>query len=78
MCTGLTKVGMPVSDLGVQPEDPTIELGDFYNMLVQDDWWAIRYNVFITNKQTIAFGGRYRDVFSVSRGVLRERTQSHD
>ncbi len=29
-----------------------IELGEFYNMLVQDDWCAIRYNVFITNKQT--------------------------
>ena len=26
-----------------------IELGDFYNMPVQDDWCAIRYNVFITN-----------------------------
>jgi hypothetical protein len=29
-----------------------IELGEFHNMLVQDDWCAIRYNVFITNKKT--------------------------
>jgi hypothetical protein len=29
-----------------------VELGDFYNMLVEDDWCAIRYNVFVTNKQT--------------------------
>ena len=29
-----------------------IELGEFYNMLVQDDWCGIRYKVFITNKQT--------------------------
>jgi hypothetical protein len=29
-----------------------LELGEFYNMLVQDDWCAIRYNVFVTNKQT--------------------------
>jgi hypothetical protein len=29
-----------------------IDLGDFYNMLVQDNWCAIRYKVFITNKQT--------------------------
>jgi hypothetical protein len=29
-----------------------VELGDFYNMLVEDDWCAIRYNVVVTNKQT--------------------------
>lgn len=29
-----------------------IELGDFYNMLVEDDWCAIRYCVYITNKKT--------------------------
>jgi hypothetical protein len=29
-----------------------IELGEFYNMLVEGDWCAIRYNVFVTNKQT--------------------------
>ena len=55
-----------------------IELGDFYNMPVQDDWCAIRYNVFITNMQTVVFGGRYRDIFSITRGVLREIRQSYD
>lgn len=30
-----------------------IELGDFYNVLIQDGWCAIRYKVFITNKQTV-------------------------
>ena len=29
-----------------------IELGEFYNLLIQDEWCAIRYVVFITNKQT--------------------------
>jgi hypothetical protein len=29
-----------------------VELGDFYNMLVVDDWCGIRYNVFVTNKAT--------------------------
>ena len=29
-----------------------MELGDFYNMLVVDDWAAIRYKVNITNKKT--------------------------
>lgn len=29
-----------------------IELGEFHNMLVQDDWCAIRYCVYITNKKT--------------------------
>lgn len=29
-----------------------MELGDFYNMLVVDDWCAIRYSVKITNKKT--------------------------
>ena len=29
-----------------------VELGDFHNMLVQDDWCAIRYSVHITNKKT--------------------------
>lgn len=29
-----------------------VELGDFYNMLVEDDWCAIRYSVHITNKGT--------------------------
>lgn len=29
-----------------------IQLGDFYNMLVQNDWCAIRYSVHITNKKT--------------------------
>jgi hypothetical protein len=29
-----------------------VELGDFHNMLVQDDWCAIRYNVHIVNKRT--------------------------
>ncbi|OOM79318.1 hypothetical protein CLPUN_16880 [Clostridium puniceum] len=29
-----------------------VQLGDFYNMLVQDDWCAIRYSVQITNKKT--------------------------
>lgn len=29
-----------------------MELGDFQNMLVVDDWCAIRYNVYVTNKQT--------------------------
>jgi hypothetical protein len=30
----------------------TIELGEFHNMLVQEDWGAIRYSVYITNKKT--------------------------
>ncbi|MGG7212698.1 hypothetical protein ACQPUY_03655 [Clostridium nigeriense] len=29
-----------------------VELGDFHNMLVQNDWCAIRYSVHITNKKT--------------------------
>lgn len=29
-----------------------MELGEFYNMLVVDDWCAIRYKVHITNKKT--------------------------
>ena len=29
-----------------------VELGDFHNMLVQDDWCAIRYSVHILNKRT--------------------------
>jgi hypothetical protein len=29
-----------------------IELGSFHNMLVVDDWCAIRYSVFVTNKKT--------------------------
>lgn len=29
-----------------------MELGNFYNMLIQDDWCAIRYSVHITNKKT--------------------------
>jgi hypothetical protein len=29
-----------------------VELGDFHNMLVQDDWCAIRYSVHIINKST--------------------------
>ncbi|HWQ73825.1 MAG TPA: nuclear transport factor 2 family protein [Syntrophomonas sp.] len=29
-----------------------VELGDFRNMLVQDDWCAIRYSVHIVNKRT--------------------------
>lgn len=29
-----------------------MELGDFYNMLVVDDWCAICYSVTITNKKT--------------------------
>ena len=29
-----------------------IELGEFYNMIVEGDWCAIRYNVLVTNKQT--------------------------
>jgi hypothetical protein len=29
-----------------------VELGEFYNMLVEDDWCAIRYNVFVSNKST--------------------------
>ena len=29
-----------------------VELGDFYNMLIEDDWCAIRYVVHITNKRT--------------------------
>jgi hypothetical protein len=29
-----------------------MELGEFYNMLVVDDWAAIRYKVRITNKKT--------------------------
>ena len=33
-------------------ENFDLELGQFYNMLVQDDWCAIRYNVFVTNKHT--------------------------
>ena len=30
----------------------TMELGDFDNMLIQDDWAAIRYTVYITNLDT--------------------------
>lgn len=30
----------------------TMELGDFDNMLIQDEWAAIRYTVFITNLDT--------------------------
>jgi hypothetical protein len=33
-------------------ENFDLELGQFYNMLIQDDWCAIRYNVFVTNMQT--------------------------
>ena len=29
-----------------------VEMGDFYNMLVQGDWCGIRYCVHITNKKT--------------------------
>ena len=29
-----------------------IELGEFYNMIIKDDWCAIRYNVITTNKKT--------------------------
>lgn len=29
-----------------------VELGEFHNMLVQEDWCAIRYVVYITNKKT--------------------------
>lgn len=29
-----------------------MELGEFYNMLVVDDWCAIRYKVITTNKKT--------------------------
>lgn len=29
-----------------------VELGDFYNMLIEDEWCAIRYSVHITNKKT--------------------------
>jgi len=29
-----------------------IQLGEFHNMLIQDDWCAIRYTVYITNKKT--------------------------
>lgn len=29
-----------------------IELGEFHNMILRDDWTAIRYVVYITNKQT--------------------------
>ena len=30
----------------------TMELGEFLNMIIDDDWCAIRYNVIITNLQT--------------------------
>lgn len=33
-------------------ENLDLELDDFYNILVEGDWCAIRYNVFVTNKQT--------------------------
>lgn len=29
-----------------------VELGEFHNMLIEDDWCSIRYVVHITNKQT--------------------------
>lgn len=29
-----------------------VELGDFHNMLIENDWCAIRYSVFVTNKRT--------------------------
>ncbi|HEX2986471.1 MAG TPA: hypothetical protein VHO71_06620 [Caproiciproducens sp.] len=29
-----------------------MKLGEFYNMLVVDDWCAIRYKVHITHKKT--------------------------
>jgi hypothetical protein len=29
-----------------------MDLGEFHNMLVIDDWCAIRYSVYITNKKT--------------------------
>lgn len=29
-----------------------MELGDFDNMIIKDDWCAIRYTVYIINKQT--------------------------
>jgi hypothetical protein len=29
-----------------------VDLGDFYNLLVEDDWCGIRYSVHITNKKT--------------------------
>ncbi|SHK00612.1 hypothetical protein SAMN02745136_01509 [Anaerocolumna jejuensis DSM 15929] len=29
-----------------------MELGEFDNMIIKDDWCAIRYSVIITNKQT--------------------------
>lgn len=29
-----------------------VELGEFHNMLIEDDWCAIRYAVHITDKQT--------------------------
>jgi hypothetical protein len=29
-----------------------VELGDFHNMLVEDNWCGIRYSVHITNKNT--------------------------
>jgi hypothetical protein len=29
-----------------------LELGDFKNMIIQDDWCAIRYVVYVTNKAT--------------------------
>lgn len=29
-----------------------VELGEFYNMLIEGDWCAIRYTVHITNKKT--------------------------
>lgn len=29
-----------------------IELGEFHNILVEDDWGAIRYTVYVTNKAT--------------------------
>jgi hypothetical protein len=29
-----------------------VEMGEFYNMLVEGDWCGIRYRVYITNKKT--------------------------
>jgi frataxin-like iron-binding protein CyaY len=36
-----------------------IDLGNFYNMIVEGDWAGIRYQVFVTNKQT---GERYEQM----------------
>ncbi|MNW37101.1 hypothetical protein D3C74_141340 [compost metagenome] len=29
-----------------------VKLGDFFNMIIEGDWCAIRYSVYITNKKT--------------------------